>query len=364
MKYVKAAFLWLFTIGVAVGPPIVFISLHKDPIWPGWPILFISFGLVLFFIWALWDLVRYSLEEKGNWGKFWRSVWSRLAESQSAFFVGACLASVGTGIHLIYSKGGPLHERYDTVIGIYLTTITATLGLKAFYDRLVPITDVNILLKRVTADLRQCKDGDLWIVYPALNIGYYRNHVKNKHRVGSSIVDDFSRALAECAERVKDVHAVTFDTQRIKALYTAYVSAQANSTGTPPDALQTVKDCVDSAEEICKAVVRQVAKGKGLINADEYLTDSRQLHHHPLSPQLFPQQTIVIGPVTYTLVSYGLPLYDPGTDAFTIIPGEHKLVDIVAYRREDTALAHLISEHLKQLIKPRSLSDPSGASTV
>jgi hypothetical protein len=335
--------LLILSLVIGLVPLILFIRLEGKEVWPEWPIIFTSAGGITLLIHLVRMFIRHCREEPGNFENFFRAIWSRLAESFSPFVIGACIGAIGTGIHLFYSEGGPAHERYDTAIGIYLSAITASLGIRAFYDRLIPITSVNTLLRRLTADLKRCKEGTIWIAYPALNIGFFRNSVAGS----TAIVKDFSRALQECAARLKGANAVTYDEPHIKKLYQTYASAQGRQ--------ELAVQCSNNAIQMSKDLVRAIGETTQE-DTDSYLASHIKEHIHELSPESFPQHVVVIGPITYILVSYGLPIYRPARngkeDAFEVISGEHKLVDIVAYRREDSALAHMISSALDQLVKP------------
>lgn len=333
-------------------PPIAFIYLNGRDVWRGWPKIFILSGILTVLIQFLEILVKHCNEEPGNFGKFLRTVWSRINESFPAFIIGTCIGAIGSGIHLFYSEGGPAHERYDTVIGIYLSAITASLGIRAFYDRLIPITSVNTLVRRVTADLKRCREGGLLIVYPALNLGYFRNALAGSTR----LVDELSKALQECAEELKDAHAVTYSQAHIDMLYQTYAEAHGKA--------ELATQCAKNAKQMSSDLVRAVGRSQGP-DADNYVTQHYFDHIHSVNPDAFPQHVIVIGSITYVMVSYGLPIYRPPKngvqESFEMLTGEHKLVEIVAYRREDSALAHMITSHLRQLL---SLKQPKTGSAA
>ncbi|HZU31291.1 MAG TPA: hypothetical protein VFB79_09260 [Candidatus Angelobacter sp.] len=271
-----------------------------------------------------------------------------MAESQPALLIGASIASICSGLHLFYTAGGPLHDQYDKIIEIYITAITASLGLKAFYNQIAPITDVNILLKRVISDLNKTTDGQLWIVYPALNIGYYRNRKGIKQEREPAIIAEFSSAVKECAKRLTHTaHIVTYPTALYQPLFHSYIDKQPELKNESDDTKNKIaEECATNANNMATGFVQHVAEG---LNVEIAKFDHTK-NHHELSPLGFPQQVIIIGSVTYALLSYGLPVFDPACNNFCAISGDHKLVDILAYRREDSALARLITGHLLKLI--------------
>lgn len=340
----------VITLITGLVPPIAFIYLNGREVWPGWPKIFVFCGSMTVLVQMLEILVKHCKDEPGNFGKLLRTIGSRVSESFPAFIAGTCVGAIGTGIHLFYSEGGPAHERYDTVIGIYLSAITASLGIRAFYDRLIPITSVNTLVRRVTADLKRCREGGLWIVYPALNIGYFRNAVNQSTR----LIEELSKALQECAVELKDAHAVTYSPPHIQMLYTTYAQSHART--------DLAKDCTDNALQMSRDLVRAVGRSK-VQDADSYVNGHGAKHLHYINPDAFPQHVIIIGSITYVMVSYGLPIYRPPTEqssdgSFEVLNSD-QLVEIVAYRREDSALAHMITTHLRQLL---SLQDPKPGS--
>ena len=346
------------TLITGLVPPVAFIYLNGRNVWLGWPKVFVISGGVTVLIQLAEILVQHCKDEPSNFSKFLRTIGSRISESFPAFIAGMCIGAIGTGIHLFYSEGGPAHERYDTVIGIYLSAITASLGIRAFYDRLIPITSVNTLVRRVTADLKRCREGGLWIVYPALNIGYFRNAVNES----KGFIEELSKALQECGEELKDAHAVTYSPTNIQMLYATYAQSHGRA--------DLAKGCTDNALQMSRDLVRAVGRKKTQ-DADNYVNEHSADHIHYVNPDAFPQHVIVIGSITYVMVSYGLPIFRSPTEqgscgSFEVLNGD-QLVEIVAYRREDSALAHMITSHLRQLLslqlpKPGSLpgSAPAG----
>jgi hypothetical protein len=77
----------------------------------------------------------------------------------------------------------------------------------------------------------------------------------------------------------------------------------------------------------------------------------------PIPPERFPAHVVVIGDITYLIISYGLPMYDHQKTDEKFRAVEHEgLAQLLVYRREDPALADLISSHLKLLVKTRTVS--------
>lgn len=262
----------------------------------------------------------------------------------SAWSFGGGLACILMGLFFLFPVNGALFERYSAGLSLYVGVIGATLGIHAFYKRTAPITDMNHLLKSLTEDLdnlnESVKKGDvrsdrLWIVYPALNIGYYRN-INNP-----DIYDEFKFAALECASRLKqNATAVTYATDLYRPLYECYDRAV---TGGNTDATR-IEKCVADAIDF-----QEKFQGTQAISAGRFC---------PLDPTGFPPHVFIIGDVTYLLMSYGMPIYEgDDTTKFHSVEGE-RLVRLLAFRRDDPTLAALISEHLKLLVQPRPATPP------
>src|SRR5258708_14186884 len=212
-----------FTATVLLAPLVGFFSCgnRHDWIlwhWLTWPILYVVCGVIIGLLYLLSAL----REQSGP--NLWKIARSRAVDSQPALLIGASVAALAAGIHLFYTTSGPRHDPYDKIVEIYIASITASLGIRLFYNRLVPITDVNLLLKKVMIDLNSCDEAELWIVYPALNIGYYRNRVGATQNSEPEIIAQYSTALRECAKRVAtNAHVVTYPIELYQPLYKAYI---------------------------------------------------------------------------------------------------------------------------------------------
>lgn len=271
----------------------------------------------------------------------------------SAWSFGGGLACILTAIFFLFPVNGAWYERYTAGLSIYISILGVVLGVHAFYRRTAPITDLNHLLKALTEDLEnlignkeenESSSERLWIVYPALNLGYYRN--MNNLRVYNRYKD----AVIRCATHLKaNAYAITFQENLYQPLYECYDKSLNNGI---IDAGR-VKKGVDDAKDF-------VGRFKG---TDAVATGKV----YGLDPISFPPHVFIVGDITYLLMSYGVPIYDPeSSEKFRAIEGE-KFAKILAFRRDDPSLAVLISDHLKLLVdKPEAppQSEPATADTV
>jgi hypothetical protein len=266
----------------------------------------------------------------------------------SAWSFGGGLACILTALFFLFPVNGAWYERYTAGLSIYISILGVVLGVHAFYRRTAPITDLNHLLKAITEDLEnlignkeenESTSERLWIVYPALNLGYYRN--MNSLRVYYRYKD----AVIRCATHLKtNAHAITFSEDLYQPLYEVYDKGANKGIIDPGRVKRSVDDAKDFVDRF---------KGARVATSKFYGVD-------PIS---FPPHVFIIGDITYLLMSYGVPIYDPDLpEKFRAIEGE-EFAKILAFRRDDPSLAVLISDHLKLLVeKPEA--PPQGESTT
>jgi len=243
------------------------------------------------------------------------------------------------------------HSRLTTIFQIYVTIAGALLTLKVLvYRNLAPIVDVEELLMRLREDLKaNTKAGArLWIVFPALNIGYYRYLPEIMLNQQKHIYRQYASELNDCAERLgQRAVAVTYTDDHCRKLFTCYT--RANNPGTPEGvakAKMTAERCTEEAIKLCHAGFPWKPGEVPPAHSSPAGT------HVEIEPNEFPQPVIVIGNVVYIILSYGLPFYDSEVGDFQAIQGEHR-VEVIVTRHEDSVLADMIENHLKTLVNDR-----------
>lgn len=273
----------------------------------------------------------------------------------SAWSIGGGLACMLTGVYFFFSSHGNLFERYAGAIGIYITVIGGTLAIHAFYRHTAPITDTDVLLRWLIEDFKKAeKGGRLWIVYPALNIGYYRNRADLKAQLPyNHIFNKFKGGLQNCADRLgPKAVAITFPIQLYEPLFTCY--DRMVRVGANGESVQCISDTATEARACLE-------RFKG--NAVEKFG-----RHYAILPREFPQHMVIVGDTVYSIMTYGMPIYqntttNPDVPAsgifhgqFHPIVGENKPVRLLVYRRVDVALADDVCKHLERLVADDGIS--------
>jgi hypothetical protein len=261
-----------------------------------------------------------------------------LFQSRSAWSMGSSLACFVVGLYFYFPSDGNLANRFQGSLGIYAGVLGTTLAVDIFYENLAPITDVNKLLAKIVSDLessRRRANSRLWFVYPALNIGYYRTLLYlGKENEDERIPSDhiYSRFRTKLKETVFELggqgtaKAITFPVSLYKPFYERYEETH-GTKGSP--STKRIERCSEDAQILFKA--------------EGFKTKE-------INPEIFPQHVIIIGDIVYTIMSYGLPVYDPSSGKFQ--GGEKELASLLVYRKKDASLAKKISEHLDKLISP------------
>ena len=328
--------LWLLGYLISKGYNLPFIV--ND--WWRW--LIIGLGGLLIIIRAL-KVLFFDNEEFKDIKHEIRFIWYH---AKTAWSVGAGLACIFTGTYFLISANNALHDRYDAIFGIFVSALGITLAAHVLYRNMAPILGTNKLLDSIVEDLKNCPEhSEIWLVYPALNIGFYRALV-NKEGVWDDKIDDFlithrcGKFHRTLRESLEDKHlkakAITYPKNEYRKLYETYdkmISSEGSVNG------YYVDKCTKSAEK--------------LIDLFEF-NKSPNIEYIPLAPDQFPQHVIVIGIVVYIIVSYGIPIYNRNLISFIPITGEHEPADLLTWRREDAELARTICDHLRKLTETKT----------
>jgi hypothetical protein len=267
----------------------------------------------------------------------------------TGLFLGIGFASALVGISTFFyrpEETNIFQEKIFEIVTIYLTTIASLLLIRAIFDKIAPITNVEKLLFRVAEDLEELnekKNCEAWFIYPALNIGYFREEAglvpeKNYTR--------FSEALQKFIDNpFTKITGVTYRTELYAKLYQIYAT-MVLPNAEEKDRSNKIKDCVQEARRKFNSI--RDAENRGGIC---YELDPDDLREH----------FIVIDDIVYTIISFGLPIYDSANGGsfkppnFGAVPPD-KLVRIYAYRQQDSDLAHMIKEKFKKALEKVNFS--------
>jgi hypothetical protein len=303
---------------------------YRNPPFYAWIPLII--GLLTLFI----HILYLALERRDQLHGLWIELMSIL-RVRSAWSIGSGLACLVIGIYFFFPSDSNLANRYQGALGLYLGTLGTTLAIDIFYKKTAPITDIYTLLETILSDLvNSCPDNSrLWFVFPALNIGYYRTLDKcqiederNGEMNDNEIYYKFRKEFKEKVRRLgkkSNAKAITYPISLYEPLYSRYEDSHRPKT-IQNSRKARIDGCADDAEGL--------ARTEGLIIRE-------------IAPEIFPQHVIIIGDIVYTVMSYGLPIYDSATSSFT--GGEEALVSLLVYRRKDVTLANKISIHLGEI---------------
>jgi hypothetical protein len=351
----RRVFIWFLAIVVAV-PPFVLILLGnrgytgQGPHWysftfPAIGLLLTLFGTIVVaaYIIYIWSLRKSDSEFQHLIGEikfvaFQSDYLLVLAGGVACFLVGVRFL-IPVDIHHLY-------ERYEATIQTYIAVFLAVLGIKLLYRKMAPIVEVDHLLRMLIDDLNRHIDADrLWVVYPALNIGYYRHHLRLGKVGDEDLCEQYKDAQRKCAGRLKQkARAITYPKTMYSPLYTCYDRMINGAAST-----ERVEDCVADAEDFVNDFTEQKPTQRGVL--------------YEIPPDQFPPHVIVIGNIVYMIMSYGLPIYEPQTGFRPIGEGKgkDKLADLLVYRRNDPETADVISKHLEEIIKRYSPSPPTSS---
>lgn len=264
--------------------------------------------------------------------------------------VGFASTLIGIGTFIYQPEQSNIfQEKIFEILTIYLTTITSLLVIRAIFDKIAPITNVEKLLLRLAEDfedLSEKKGCEAWIIYPALNIGHFREEAG---LVPESYYVRFSEALHKFIENpFTKLTAVTYKNTLYDGLYKTYTDMVLQ------DKAQDYKD-----EKKNESIVEAKRKFNAIKDASNLGCAC-----YELEPDELREHFIVIDDIVYMITSFGLPIYEVttgGENTFKMpeivgrIPKE-KLVKIYAYRQQDGDLANMIKEKVKKSLEGKSRS--------
>lgn len=247
----------------------------------------------------------------------------------------------GSGIGLIFIAGNGLffensggtsfiRNNIFSISGILLGIISTLVLFKSIFHEIAPIASIEKFLRIASQDLeekRYSKDGRVWLVYPALNIGYYREQID---AVPLNYYSEFMTSLNYARDNPKvDVNVVTYPVELYQKLFEKYIDATTDSKST-----ENITKCTNEANAIFNSF-----KEKNHTNCKT----------HNIEPHKFPDHFLIVDNKVYLINTFGLPEYNPDTKDFTKIDSgkensKEKLAKVYIYKQEDKILADLLIE--------------------
>lgn len=346
--------LFLLSVGLWISNENSSISFLTNSIWKwilictGFSLLILHYSYLYFF-----DMDEFKAINK--------EIHAILIDCKTAWCFGGSIASIITGVYFFIPSNSQLHARFDTVFGIYLGVLAVTFGVHIIYKTMAPIVGTSQLLEKILDDIRfMNNNSSLYIVYPALNIGFYREFVKSPNTIwnknyeifGKNTVFDKIRKEIKDAIQFKDVEAkaLTYPRSKYEALFVEYHTNNKNNKKNKKIFRNlSDSDVINACRASADLLANTILTGKPKNQHDDYLIQC--------DPSKFPQQVIIIDNIVYIIVSYGLPIYNSEDNKFYSMSEEKSVAELITWRREDEILANTIKNHIEKLIAVNGIRD-------
>jgi hypothetical protein len=331
----------------------------KDNNWQIW-ILGLSIILILLNIKVTFFSNRHHLNTIKNEIKY------LFKNGKPAWILGLAFSNLFVSLYFLIPSLTKV-DRFDASFGIFLGVLTIFVGIHILYDKEAPILGTINLLDKLNKDLDNYKGGDIYFVFPALNLGFYTEtilHNQNffipdngqmKFKIHNSPAAKLYFQIREINDKLYqlkpgDIKAVIFNNNEsnngaenyIKKFYMSYHFMISNKDKMndilklpltelkekiePLTTDDTVNSCVESANKFL-----------------EFFLDENILF---VKPNEMLQPIIVIDNIVYVIADYGMPVYDNTNDFFVPIRNESHPVELYCWRRKDASLARAIKDHI------------------
>lgn len=248
-------------------------------------------------------------------------------------------------------------DRSGTSIGIFLSVMTIILGVHFLYEKEAPIIGSLNLLERITLDLKyQYKGGPFYIVFPALNIGFYTERFLMQRSIINDRNDNFEEntIIGSMLNEIQKIshnqdgmtiapkfRAIIYDDEFVEELYKTYHDMIYNKS--KEQIKKSLEIDSDDASEIAEAAVKECLDSCKIINE---LFEVTSVH-----PSQLVQPIIIVGDIVYVIADYGMPFYNNEKKKFDQIHEQSKPVELICWRRKDISLANSIELHLDKFIE-------------
>jgi hypothetical protein len=317
----------IFSLGLCLIEIIVWNQI-RDPFYQ--KILSVVFILILGLIYILWGIFETKKDSK-------LEVQRELNFLRTNFKFPLLW---GSGIALIFIAGnGLLYEGSDNISfirsnifnisGILLGIVSTLILFRSIFQEIAPLVSIEKFLYEATRDLeskRYSRTGRVWLVYPALNIGYYREQIDE---VPQRHYSEFTSALSHAKDNPKvDVTVVTYPINLYSKLYKTYIEMNGGDSTDP-----NIEKCVNEANSIINAF-----KDKQHSNCNTF----------EIEPHKFPSHFLIVDNTVYLINTFGMPEYDIENKTFIspeqIENSKEKLAKVYIYKQDDKILADLLIE--------------------
>lgn len=252
-------------------------------------------------------------------------------------FWGGGLALIFISVNALFYEGENnfVEANIFEISSILIGTISTIIIFRGIFQGIAPISSIERFLLLAAEDLkrkRYDRTGRVWLIYPALNIGYYREQIDE---VPTKHYSEFKESLNIVKNNPKvQLTVVTFPSNLYKPLYQEYVKMNNKPEDDP-----NIDKCVNEALDIFNSCS----------NGNHSNCTSKEV-----SPEKFPNHCLIVDNVVYLINTFGLPDYNPSDNKFHPLNNtenhKEKLAKVFIYRQEDKILADLLIDKIKNTI--------------
>jgi hypothetical protein len=267
--------------------------------------------------------------------------------THSALFIGVAVSTIMVGIAICFfepEKTNVFQEKIFEILTLYLSFLATLLVIRAIFDKIGPITEVEKLLKRLKEDFEELstkRKCEAYIVYPALTIGNFR---EESELVLEKNYAEFSTAVETFAKnQFTSLIAITYNPDLYEPLYEEY--SKIVLKGQPEDVMKKKKE--ESVRESHRMFDN--IKNSAHLNSYCFGLDPTELREH----------FIVIDDIVYTITSFGIPEFkgsgkfgEPELMKYHVTTD--KLAKLYAFRQQDKEYAELVKLKIKKMIDGKS----------
>jgi hypothetical protein len=299
-----------------------------------WTIVVVA--VLAFVLATLYFIPQFTFDKSQNQNQFRRFALFLLRRPMSDWAIATAISLCGGFLILATSRfvspKGAWNMEAPEAVGTMISLFMATIAASVLYRRHAPIDELEDLLKLIIDDLSDALNAgrSVWISFPALSIGCHSSTDDHGNIDLDSHFWTLKKRLGDCLESRKvEVRLIVYDDKLTQLLFTEYH----NTVGGADARLEKWK-------EVETAMRTLVPKSNNcMVHVD---------------PTVLTNFVIVIGTATYLIQAHGFPHYVRNSkDKFAKPLWQGHFVKaspglgLLAYRREDSALAFRTIEQLK-----------------
>jgi len=356
--------IWLYLIGVFE------CQSHIDFLKNNW-LRFVIIVICVIVIVLVFTLNSLHLKNSNQSNSFKDEIWYLLKNGKPAWMLGLAVSNIIIALYFFIPSTSPV-DRFGTSFTVFIGIIAIFLGIHILYEKEAPIIGTISLLEKLNKDLERflkSKGGNLYFVFPALNLGFYteaidRDTVKEgifgfdeetgapclRGNFSISKLENNLRAIAKSGNfsnrKAIIYNDVEGDEGYLQKLYMTYHYMIFKKI----DCQRIIEDrraleiAINSYYDENRNVVEKCVESAKIISTH---------FDNPVKvkPNALIQPVIVIGDIVYVIADYGMPYYDVTGKFFVPLKDEGQPVELICWRRTDKALANQIVNHINNFIE-------------